>query len=173
LIGGIRILLNLLPIGKVDPEILNMLQKRLSVIPVKISVLSGASIPEKSLNPKRNQYDSKHFLRLVRGYPGDKVLGITEVDLYAETLNFVFGQAEVGRKAAVISLNRLKGDRSIYHSRIVKEATHEIGHTLGLGHCKKHTCVMHYSNCLEETDLKEEKFCADCHQEMKNHLMFA
>ncbi len=68
-----------------------MLQKRLSAIPVKISVLSGTPIPEKSLNGKRNQYDCKHFLKLVRGYPGDKVLGITEVDLYAETLNFVFG----------------------------------------------------------------------------------
>jgi archaemetzincin len=167
-----KILLNLLPIGPVEPEILKMLHKRLSTIPVKVSVLNGAPIPEKSLNPKRNQYDSKYFLKLVRGYPGDKVLGITDVDLYAETLNFVFGQAEVGRKAAVISLHRLKGDRSIYHSRIVKEATHEIGHTLGLQHCKKPTCVMRYSNCLEETDLKGEKFCRDCNQEMKNALMF-
>lgn len=150
-----------------------MLQKRLSTIPVKVSILSGTDIPEKSLNPKRNQYDSKHFLKLVKGYPGDKVLGITDVDLYAETLNFVFGQAEVGRKAAVISLHRLKGDRSIYHSRIVKEATHEIGHTIGLGHCKKYSCVMHYSNCLEETDIKGEKFCMDCGKEMKQKLMFA
>ncbi len=163
----------MLPIGKVDPEILKMLQKRLTSIPVKIAVLRGAPIPEKSLNPKRKQYDSKHFLKLARGYPGDKVLGITDVDLYAETLNFVFGQAEVGRKAAVISLHRLKGDRSTYHSRIVKEATHEIGHTLGLGHCKKQKCVMHYSNCLEETDLKEEKFCKDCDDQKKQILMFA
>jgi archaemetzincin len=95
------------------------------------------------------------------------------VDLYAETLNFVFGQAEVGRKAAVISLHRLKGEREIYLSRIVKEATHEIGHTIGLNHCKKPTCVMHYSNCLEETDLKEEKFCEDCEKELKQIMMFA
>jgi archaemetzincin len=157
----------------VEPEILKMLQKRLSIIPVKISILSGAKIPEKSLNPKRNQYDSTYFLKLVKGYPGDKVLGVTNVDLYAETLNFVFGQAEVGRKASVISLYRLKGNRTIYHSRIVKEATHEIGHTLGLKHCKKPKCVMHYSNCLDETDLKGEKFCMDCNKEMKQILMFA
>lgn len=150
-----------------------MMQKRLSIIPVKILILSGAEVPEKSLNSKRNQYDNKYFLKLVKGYPGDKVLGITEVDLYAETLNFVFGQAEVGRKACVISLYRLKGDRTIYHSRIVKEATHEIGHTLGLKHCKKPKCVMHYSNCLDETDLKDEKFCESCAKEVKHILMFA
>lgn len=149
-----------------------MLQKRLSIIPVKISILSGTSIPENSLNGKRNQYDSKHFLKLVRKYPGDKVLGVTDVDMYTETLNFVFGESEPGKKAAVISLHRLKGNRSLYHSRIVKEATHELGHAIGLKDCKKPTCVMHYSNCLDETDLKGEKFCMDCGKELKQILMF-
>lgn len=149
-----------------------MLQRRLSRIPIKILILSGAKVPKNSLNSKRNQYDSKYFLTLVRKYPGDKVLGITKVDIYTETLNFVFGESEVGKKAAVISLNRLKGDRTIYHNRIVKEATHELGHTIGLKDCKKSKCVMHYSNCLDETDLKGEKFCEDCGKKMKQILMF-
>jgi archaemetzincin len=168
-----EILLTFLPIGKIESDILKMLQNKLSYLNVKMSVLDGISVPEKSYNSERNQYESKHFLTLVGKYPGDKVLGVTDVDLYAETLNFVFGQAEVGRKAAVISLHRLRGDMEIYHSRIVKEATHEIGHTIGLNHCKKPKCVMHYSNCLDETDFKEEKFCEDCDTELKQILMFA
>ena len=168
-----KILLTFLPIGKVDSEIFDMLQDKLSYLSVKMSVLDGVSVPDKSYNGERNQYESKQFLSLIRKYPGDKALGITDVDLYAETLNFVFGQAEVGRKAAVISLHRLKGEREIYLKRIVKEATHEIGHTIGLNHCKKPKCVMHYSNCLEETDFKDEKFCEDCDKELKQILMFA
>jgi predicted Zn-dependent protease len=85
-----KILLNLLPIGNIEPEILKMLQRRLSHFPIKISILSGAKVPEDSLNGKRNQYDTKYFLTVVRKYPGDKVLGITKVDIYTETLNFVF-----------------------------------------------------------------------------------
>jgi archaemetzincin len=150
-----------------------MLQKRLSKIPLKVSILTGTSIPQKAFNSKRNQHDSDHFLKLIRKYPGDKVLGITNVDIYTETMNFVFGESEPRKKAAVISIYRLKGERQIYHSRIIKEAIYELGHTFGLTDCKKPTCVMHYSNCLEETDLKEEKFCKDCHQKMKNLLMFA
>ncbi len=103
---------------------------------------------------------------------GDRVLGITEVDLFAEPLNFVFGQAEISGKAAVISLARLKGEKKLYHSRTVKEAVHELGHTFGLRHCDSESCVMRFSNCLAETDLKGETFCEYCEEDLAEKLRY-
>ncbi|MCX8126673.1 MAG: archaemetzincin family Zn-dependent metalloprotease [Dehalococcoidia bacterium] len=100
---------------------------------------------------------------------GDRVLGVTSVDLYTPGLNFVFGQADIKLRTAVISLYRLRqefyglpADRELFRSRMLKEAVHEIGHTFGLGHCSNLRCVMHFSNCLADTDLKGFRFCSNC-----------
>jgi archaemetzincin len=41
---------------------------------------------------------------------------------------------------------------------------HELGHTVGLPHCSDSRCVMHFSNCLEDTDQKGTSFCRRCRQ---------
>jgi archaemetzincin len=167
--GGNKIKLSILPIGKVDKDIVRMLETRLSFLPLEISVLDEAPIPKGAHNKKRNQYDSSHFLILARKRPGDKVLGIAEKDLYSEDLNFVFGQAEIYGKAAVISLARLKGIQRLYESRVMKEAVHELGHTFGLKHCSDISCVMHFSNSLEDTDLKGEMYCKKCEGKLRKN----
>ena len=164
--------MNILPFGEVDKNILEMLPEKLSDLPFQISILKEAEIPKKAFNRLRNQYESSHFLELARKYPGDRVLGVVDVDLYAKPLNFVFGQAEIHGKAAVISLNRLKGKNEIYYSRTVKEAVHELGHTLGLRHCDDEKCVMHFSNCLADTDLKGEMYCEECYEKLKKKGLF-
>jgi archaemetzincin len=101
---------------------------------------------------------------------------VTEVDLYSKgrnnrDLNFVFGQAQILGKAAVISLYRLKGEKEVYHLRALKEAVHELGHTMGLRHCHDKICVMHFSDSLDDTDFKEAAFCETCLGKLKNKGM--
>jgi len=136
----------------------------LDFIEPKIEIQDQIEIPTQSYNSSRNQFLGKPFLKIAHSLKGTKVLGITNVDLYTPELNFIFGQAEINGKTCVISLNRLKPGvkRSIYESRMVKEAVHELGHTLGLRHCDDRLCVMHFSNCLDDTDIKGEEYCENC-----------
>lgn len=83
-------------------------------------------------------------------------------------MNFVFGEAELNGKRAIISLYRLKPefygskDDDLFFQRVLKEAVHELGHVLGLVHCKNPKCVMHFSNSILDTDFKEWRYCDDC-----------
>ncbi len=171
--------ITLLPFGKDvsqrDLRILNeKLFERLSLLNPNIQIQDHETIPTQSYNSKRNQFLGKHFLEIAHSHKGNKVLGITNVDLYTPELNFIFGQAEINGKTCVISLNRLRPDvkRSIYESRMVKEAIHELGHTFGLRHCEDRFCVMHFSNCLNDTDIKGEEYCAECKKSLYAKLRY-
>lgn len=159
----------LVSFGEIQNELLTSLSKDLGDrlnYPVVSNYRHG--IPENAHNLERKQYIASAFLSKLRGVSGtnnSKLLGITEVDLYSTGLNFVFGQADVGGKAAVISLARLhprdtSSTNGLFQERALKEAVHEIGHTFGLEHCRDHQCVMHFSNGIAETDIKAVSFCS-------------
>lgn len=104
----------------------------------------------------------------------DRLLGVTDVDLFIPVLTFVFGEAQLGGRAAVMSLARLTeaADSSRLASRAVKEAVHELGHTFGLVHCPSAACVMSRSPGLTAVDLKGDRLCADCrvrYRELMEH----
>ena len=46
--------------------------------------------------------------------------------------------------------------------RLLKEAVHEIGHTLDLTHCEDYQCAMAPSHAVEWIDLKESSLCSSC-----------
>lgn len=90
-------------------------------------------------------------------------VGLTTKDLYAPSLNFVFGLAERESGAAIVSLSRLtEANEEAVVARIAKEIVHEVGHLEGLAHCSNDRCVMWFSNSLPETDRKSMEFCSEC-----------
>jgi len=97
-------------------------------------------------------------------------LGVTGKDIFAEGTNFVFGEAELGGARAILSVFRLSTPNfELYRERVIKEATHEIGHVLGLVHCES-DCVMKFSNNIFEVDRKPSKFCKKCEVKIKKYL---
>lgn len=93
-------------------------------------------------------------------------LGLTDADLYAPGLDFVFGEAAMGGGCAVVSLARLRegagSDPATFRTRLLTEAVHEVGHLAGLDHCPDPGCVMNRSACVEESDRKGPHPCAAC-----------
>jgi len=163
-----------IPIGNLEPKDLEYLAEQLKAKFGDCTVGDEMDMPTGAYNPQRGQYMSGILLqRLLEAYaeaPMDaKILGVTDEDLYSPGLNFVFGQAQMEGQCAVISLKRLdpafygmRSDVGIFRYRMMKEAVHELGHTLGVEHCPNRLCVMHFSNSLRDTDVKKDWFCKRC-----------
>ena len=169
--------IQLSPIGKVDPFILDYLGIRIrEVFKTVIIVGTPLPLPHYSYNPLRGQYHSTKILDEIRKAKASekRLLGIIDADLFVPELNFVFGEAEMVSGVAIIGLTRLRPefygreeDDGIFLQRVLKEAVHELGHTYGLGHCRDAECVMRFSNSIADTDRKNWEFCKRCGMRLK------
>ena len=166
-------MITLVPIGSINRGLLTTLAGSLEeVFRLSVSIDPTMKLSSDAFNPKRRQYHATTILSRVRGKTspgGGRSLGIVDVDLYVPELNFVFGEADLLGKKALISLSRLKqdfyglpGNEELFLKRTLKEAVHELGHTFGLRHCRNEKCVMHFSNSLSDTDIKQATFCPLC-----------
>jgi archaemetzincin len=134
------------------------------VFDTDISVIEAIALPEDAYPASRGLYHSTVLLETLTRHKRpvwERLLGLTDVDLYTPDLNFVFGQADSRRGVAVFSVARLHtGNHDRFLHRAATEAIHELAHTYGLGHCRDARCVMWFSNTLDETDRKGTRFCA-------------
>jgi archaemetzincin len=173
--------ITLRPSGDISSQILKVIRERVEqAFGLPAETKAPVEMIDSAYNPRRKQYLSSLLLPAVCALgmsEGEKVLAIVNVDLYAPGLNFVFGEASVSLSVAVISLWRLRQERyglppdeNLFRERAVKEAIHELGHTYGLGHCKDSNCVMHFSNCLSDTDHKQATFCGVCRRALEARL---
>ncbi|MDH4067781.1 MAG: archaemetzincin family Zn-dependent metalloprotease [Dehalococcoidia bacterium] len=163
--------IRLKPLGDVADEIMEEVRDRVRVIfHCPIEMEAGFSDLAQAYSPERKQYySSKLLASLKKSEREERVVGVADVDLYVPRLNFVFGEADILSGTAIVSLWRLRQeyyglapDKALFLERATKEVVHELGHTFGLEHCPNNKCVMHFSNSLADTDLKEAHFCSAC-----------
>ena len=131
--------------------------------------------------PMRGQYHATRILEhlVASDRNSFRLLGVTAVDLFTPIMRYVFGEAMLQGRAALVSMYRLgivspqgdhPGDRSIFVGRVFKEGIHELGHTFGLTHCKDPTCVMSASLDMTRIDAKSTRLCYYCRVMLEDEL---
>lgn len=167
--------------GAIDDGILQWLRSDLrDYLEVPVKTMGTLAIPEASFLRARNQHHSTVILKeILAEVPADalKVLGLIDRDLCIPILTFVFGEAQLGGTASLVSLARLRQEfydlppePSLFRERLYKECLHELGHNFGLIHCRARECVMYLSNTVMDVDRKERTYCRDCDVAMLSKL---
>jgi archaemetzincin len=157
---------------EVEPLAFEVVRDRMTAelgVAVKALALPGV---EFAFDPARRQFRSTEVLEmLVRHCPADgwKLLALTERDLFVPVLTFVFGQAQLAGRVAVVSLARLRQEfygmapnSEVLLERAAKEALHETGHTFGLVHCADRSCAMSLATNVRHIDEKRDGWCGAC-----------
>lgn len=159
------------PIGGISPWISQTIAEKVEdffgfktrIIPLLEDILFAHDL-------ERDQYHSTRILAELEACcpsQGIKVVAVTREDLFIPILTHVYGEAQLGGKACIISISRLitgpdMGGVDRGAARIVKEAIHELGHCFDLRHCEDEQCIMHYCRKLEDVDKKLNRFCRYC-----------
>lgn len=133
--------------------------------------------PSDAFDQARGQYSSTKILKWVlQDLPPDshKILSLTDCDLFIPVLTFVFGEAQLGGKGALVSTARLRVNLNglatpppVFRARLLKECIHELGHTFGLVHCASPSCVMSRSNTVLDVDTKSTELCRKCNVHLR------
>ena len=162
-------------IGNASPSAIDTLAPILrETFGAEIVVAPSLALPLSAWNAARGQYDSTKLLEELaeaKRPEWERLLGIADVYLYVPDRDFVFGAADARRGVAVFSLARLRAgaDDALLSRRAATEAVHELGHTYGLSHCDKPTCVMWFSNTLSESDGKGTQLCPEHRKELQRN----
>jgi archaemetzincin len=160
------------PIGDLDSSLIEHVGKGIAQrFGCPVDILSMLKNVDFALDPTRNQYFSTVILeKLAELAPARavKILAISDEDLFIPILTHVYGEAQLGGKACIVSTFRLTealpaiNTQKAYYRRVLKEAFHELGHTFNLRHCPDRSCCMHYCRSVDDVDRKSDNFCRYC-----------
>ncbi|WP_245802396.1 hypothetical protein [Desulfacinum hydrothermale] len=136
-------------------------------------VLEPRPLPPSAYLGDRRQYDASRIIAHMAGWSElnshARIIGLVSVDLCVPILQFVFGEAQMGGRLALVSGARLRTnpdgsevplDR--YYERLVKVALHELGHTLEIYHCDTPGCLMCFSPSVSHLDRSDIRLCSRC-----------
>ena len=159
-------------LGAVGEAVLNIVAANLQeILHVPVDILPARQSPEFAYSDRRKQYHAALILKNLAESrrPHPRILALVSVDLFIPVLTHVFGEAQMGGRAAVVSLHRLgqkeKGSRvslDIFYERAVKVALHEVAHTFDLVHCSQDQCIMRISSGPSDLDELPLFFCEYC-----------
>ncbi|MCD6249936.1 MAG: archaemetzincin family Zn-dependent metalloprotease [candidate division Zixibacteria bacterium] len=175
-------MVEVVPLNISDKDLMSAVATEITRIfsfPCRVGV--AERLPAELLDERRGQYHATRILEhlAVSDRTSFRLLGVTTLDIFTPILRYVFGEAMLEGRAALVSTYRLStappGDdfpsnRSVFVSRVLKECIHELGHTFGLTHCDDPACVMAASLDMTHIDAKSTQLCYYCKIMLKDEL---
>ncbi len=168
-----RLSIGLIRMGGVSGTAVRVIAANIqALLGLPVEMLAPMEVPGDAFQAQRSQYDAGLILGHLARCPfpdSQRILCVTDADLCAPIFTYVFGEAEFGRKLAVISDYRIKcapegtpEDLGVYYERLTKVALHEIAHTFSVYHCERPECLMQISPRVSDLDGVEINFCERC-----------
>ena len=165
------------PLGEVDFMLVNRLAADIGpVFNRSIDILKGMKMPEEAHNVVRNQYYASVILSKLertKANSREKVLGVSEEELYLPDQTFVLGHADPLAGTAAVSLYQIRQefyglpeDEAKIYPRLYKEAVHQLAHIFELSECRNPRCVNYYSQAMLDIDSKSNHFCDICRRRL-------
>jgi archaemetzincin len=159
------------PLGGVRGDVVEVVATNLETFfQIPTQIFPDQPLPEGAHNPHREQYNCYPILALLNAQKPDhalRIVGVAHVDLFIPILTYVFGEAELGGTATVISTYRLDNDvkpvcLDCLYDRVAKIAVHEVAHTFRLQHCKEAGCIMNSFPVIGHIDNIPVSLCRYC-----------
>jgi archaemetzincin len=178
------------PLGDFNKERLNFIRDEItSFYKMPVIILPSIALPRSFVNrQKKERYSADSILLLLKRFKNDsitEVVGLVHKDIYTTKKDHdgniqqpvakyamwgISGLGYLSGDECVISDNRLKAkDSSIFKHRLKTVVIHEIGHNLGLPHCKVKGCIMFDPNGkISNIDNSINDYCDECKQKLKS-----
>lgn len=132
--------------------------------PVMDCVIIGSlDLPLKAWDTHKGQFDVHYLLDYLEiAEQTDLSLWVVNQDIGDPGHLFLFGAA--GKQKAIVSRARLE-----HPADLAKEACHEVGHLLGLGHCAN-DCLMRVSWSSRAVKQKNAALCQKCLAKLNKNI---
>lgn len=153
----------------------------------KVIILKSVLIPKETfVNTKTPRYRADSLLKFLKLKKPDTisyVLGLIDKDISVTKRDLfgnikephtkysdwgVFGLGYQPGSSSIVSSYRLQNSSNkLFNERMRKVSIHELGHNLGLGHCKSSLCVMQdAAETIETVDKVKAELCIQCRKKI-------
>jgi len=176
-----RAFIGVVPLGEVSETVSKVVAAHFSgFFNLDAEVLDPLADPVYAFDRIRLQYDAGKILEGLQRLPFSgfkKIVAVFGGDLFVPIFSFVFGEARLGGKCALVSLFRLSrhpdgspASHITLYERAAKVSMHEFGHLLNLHHCDDDRCLMHFSGGLGDLDKASLYLCKYCSTYLRDGL---